>query len=58
MSTFKKIRGTTVQNNAGGYPAAVSGQLWYDSTNKVFKHQYPNISSTGSWRTGNSMNTI
>ena len=57
MSTFKKIRGTTVQNNAGGYPAAVSGQLWYDSTNKVFKHQYPNVTSAGSFRTANSANT-
>ena len=55
MSTFKKIRGTTVRNNAGDLPSAVNGQLWYDSTNKVFKHKYPNLTSAGSWSTGNAL---
>src|SRR5210317_1453959 len=57
MSTYKKIRGTTVQNNAGNLPSAVDGQLWYDSTNAVFKHQYPNVTAAGAWSTGNNLNT-
>ena len=57
MSTYKKEVGTAVQNFAGNYPGAVEGELWYDSTNKDFKYQYPNISTAGSWRTGNSLNT-
>jgi hypothetical protein len=35
----------------------VDGELWYDSTNKDFKYQYPNVTAAGSWRTGNNMNT-
>jgi len=57
MSTYKKEVGTAVVNYAGNYPGAVEGQLWYDSTNKDFKYQYPNVSTAGSWRTANSMNT-
>src|SRR6056300_1812815 len=57
MATYKEIRGTTVQNNAGNLPSAVDGQLWYDSTNAAFKHQYPNLTTAGAWRTGNNMNT-
>ncbi len=57
MATYKETVGTAVVNYAGNYPGAVEGELWYDSTNKDFKYQYPNVTSAGSWRTGNSLNT-
>ena len=57
MATYKEKVGTAVVNYAGNYPGAVDGELWYDSTNKDWKYQYPNVSSAGSWRTGNSLNT-
>ena len=55
MATYKEKVGTAVTNFAGNKTGAVDGELWYDSTNKDFKYQFPNVSS--SWRTGNSMNT-
>ena len=51
MTTYKGTVGTAVVNYAGNYPGAVEGELWYDSTNKDFKYQYPNVTSAGSWRT-------
>ena len=57
MATYKESVGTTVVNFAGDNPAAVKGQLWYDSTNKDFKYLYPNITTSGSWRTSGSLNT-
>ena len=57
MATYKEKVGTSVVNYAGNYPGAVEGELWYDSTNKDFKYLYPNVSSAGSWRTGNNANT-
>ena len=55
MAKYKDLVGTAVVNFAGNNPAAVEGQLWYDSTNKDFKYQYPNVTSAGSWRTVNAM---
>ena len=57
MATYKETVGTAVVNYAGNYPGAVDGELWYDSTNKDFKYQYPNVTAAGSWRTGATMNT-
>ena len=57
MATYKEKVGTSVVNYAGDYPGAVDGELWYDSTNKDFKYQYPNVSTSGSWRTINSLDT-
>ena len=57
MATYKETVGTAVVNYAGNYPGAVDGELWYDSTNKDFKYRYANVTSAGSWSTGNSMNT-
>ena len=57
MATYKEKVGTSVVNYAGTYPGAVEGELWYDSTNKNFNYQYPNVTAAGSWRTGNNMNT-
>ena len=57
MATYKEKVGTSVVNYAGDYPGAVDGELWYDSTNKDFKYQYLNVTTAGSWRTGNAMNS-
>ena len=57
MATYKEKVGTSVVNYAGNYPGAVDGELWYDSTNKDFKYQYPNVTAAGSWRTQANMNT-
>ena len=57
MTKYKDLVGTGVVNFAGDNPAAVKGQLWYDSTNKDFKYLFPNVTSAGSWRTGPSINT-
>ena len=57
MATYKEDVGTAVTNYAGNNPAAVKGELWYDSTNKDFKYQYPALTSAGSWRSGANLNT-
>ena len=57
MATYKQKVGTAVVNYAGNYPGAVAGELWYDSTNKDFKYQYPAVTAAGSWRTANSLGT-
>ena len=56
MATYKEDVGTAVTNYAGNNPGVVDGELWYDSTNKDFKYQYPNVTSAGAWRTGNNLN--
>ena len=56
MATYKEKVGTAVVNYAGNYPGAVEGELWYDSTNKDFKYQYANVTTSGSWSTGGNMN--
>ena len=57
MANYKDIHGTTVRNSAGNLDGAATGELFYDSTNLDFKYKYPNVTSAGSWRTGNDMNT-
>ena len=56
MAEYKDIHGTPVRNSAGDLPGAKTGELFYDSTNLDFKYKFPNVTSTGAWRTGNSMN--
>ena len=57
MATYKEKVGTAVVNYAGNYPGAVEGELWYDSTNKGWKYLYPNVTTSGAWSTGGSLNT-
>ena len=52
MATYKGTVGTAVTNYAGNNPGVVKGELWYDSTNKDFKYQFPAVTAAGSWRTG------
>ena len=39
MATYKESVGTAVQNIAGD-TGAVTGQLWYDSSDSEFKYKY------------------
>ena len=57
MADYKDIHGTTVRNNDGVLTSAKTGELFYDSTNRNFSYRFPNITSTGAWRTGGNMNT-
>ena len=57
MADYKDIVGTAVRNNAGTLTSAKTGELFYDSTNLDFIYRQPNVTTAGSWRTGNSLNT-
>ena len=57
MSNYKDLVGTAVRNNAGNLENPETGQVWFDSTNLDFKYQFPNVTSAGSWRTGNNINS-
>ena len=57
MAEYKDIHGTTVRNSDGNLSGAVTGELFYDATNRDFKYQYPNVTTAGAWRTGGNMNT-
>ena len=56
MADYKDIVGTTVRNNDGILTSAKTGELFYDSTNRNFSYRFPNTTSAGAWRTGNSLN--
>ena len=57
MAEYKDIHGTAVRNSAGNLAGAKTGELFYDSTNRDFKYQYPNVTTAGSWSTSNNINT-
>ena len=47
MANYKDIHGTTVRNSAGNLSGAKEGELFYDSTNRDFKYQFPATTSAG-----------
>jgi len=57
MATYKESVGTAVTNFAGDKPGVATGELWYDSSAFAWKYQYPNVTTVGSWSSGNNMNT-
>ena len=57
MADYKDIVGTAVRNNAGALTSAKTGELFYDSTNLDFIYRNPNVTTAGSWRTGNDLTT-
>ena len=56
MAEYKDIHGTTIRNSAGNLAGAKTGELFYDSTNRDFKYQFPNVTTAGAWRTGGNLN--
>ena len=57
MAEYKEIHGTKIRNYTTNPDNPIQGEVWYNETDKVLKFQYPNITTAGSWRTGNNMNT-
>ena len=56
MASYKETVGTAVTNYAGNNPGVVTGELWYDSSNYVWKYKYQTLTTAGSWRTGGALN--
>ena len=52
MAEYKDIHGTTVRNSDGNLSGAITGELFYDATNRDFKYQYLNVTTAGAWRPG------
>ena len=57
MAEYKEIHGTKIRNYTTNPDNPITGEVWYNETDKVLKFQYPNTTTAGSWRTGGSMNT-
>ncbi len=57
MSTYQGIRGLKVRDYTTNPDDPLEGQLWYNKTDKVGKYQVPVVTTTGAWRTANSINT-
>ena len=57
MADYKTIHGTTVKNYTADPDNPIEGQVWYDGTAATLQYQIPNVTSTGAWRAGNSLNT-
>jgi hypothetical protein len=56
MATYKESIGTAVTNYAGTYAGAAEGEVWYDSTNNIFKMNLGALAAA-SWSTKASLNT-
>ena len=50
MATYKEKVGTAVTNNAGAFPGAADGELWFNSTASTFQYQYG--ATAAAWSTG------
>ena len=57
MSTYQGIRGLKVRDYTTNPDNPLEGQLWYNKTDQVGKYQVPVVTTTGAWRTANSINT-
>ena len=57
MAEYKGIHGTKIQNYTSDPDNPITGQVWYNDTNQVLKFQYPNVTTSGTWRTGGNVNT-
>ena len=53
MTDYRTIEGAAIQSRTS--TTGVAGEIWYDSSNGVFKLNA--LTSTGTWATGNSLNT-
>ena len=57
MAEYKEIHGTKIRNYTTDPDNPITGEVWYNDTTEVLKFQYPSVTTTGSWRTLNSINT-
>ena len=58
MAEYKEIHGTKIRNYTTNPDNPKQGEVWYNETDNVLKFQYANVTSAGSWRTGNDLNSL
>ena len=54
MADYKTIHGINVRDYTTDPDTLITGQVWYDTTNKVLQFQ---ATGAGSWASGGNMNT-
>ena len=57
MATYLGTHGSKIQNYTTDPDNPNTGEVWYNATANTLKFQYVNVTSAGSLRTGNSLNT-
>ena len=57
MAEYKEIHGTKIRNYTTNPDNPITGEVWYNETDKVLKFEFPAVTTSGSWRTGGTMNT-
>lgn len=57
MAEYKEIHGTKIRNYTTNPDNPIQGEVWYNDTDNVLKFQYANVTTAGSWRTLQDMNT-
>ena len=57
MATYLGTNGSRIQNYTTNPDNPNEGEVWYNATDQVLKFQYPNVTSAGSWRVANGLNT-
>jgi hypothetical protein len=57
MAEYKEIHGTKIRNYTTNPDNPITGEVWYNDTDNVLKFEYPAVTTSGSWRTANSINT-
>jgi len=57
MAEYKEIRGTKIRNYTTNPDNPITGEVWYNDTDNVLKFQFPAVTTSGSWRTANPVNS-
>ncbi len=57
MATYLGTHGSRIQNYTTDPDNPNTGEVWYNATAKTLKFQYPAVTTSGSWRTGGTLNT-
>ena len=57
MATYKGIQGFAIQNLSSDPTNFITGQVWYNSTNNVFKVTTGTTQVTAAWATGGNLTT-
>ena len=55
MADYKTIHGVNLRDYTTDPDTLIEGQVWYDKTNKVVQFFHNNVTTAGSWRTGNNL---
>jgi len=57
MATYLGTHGSKIQNYTTDPDNPNTGEVWYNETANTLKFQQQNVTTSGSWRTGGTMNT-